>query len=109
VSTSEKEAILDRLDAVVERLDTVSAVLQLAHHDRIEQARRQLRSDPINSVILDACEDWTSAGVIQKAAREAGGAERTVRSRLRELVARRALAERGAGPSRQYRATGLVL
>jgi hypothetical protein len=98
-------------DAVVERLDLILSVLHLAHHDAIERTRATLRSDPLSVAILDACgDDWTPARTVQSEVRSVVGAigDSTVRRRLRELVARRALHERGATHTKAYRATGLV-
>ncbi|HUB75302.1 MAG TPA: hypothetical protein VL979_14865 [Solirubrobacteraceae bacterium] len=96
--------------AVIERLDLMLAVLQLAHHDAIERASEQVRADPLNAAIIDACgEDWVGAGKLTSAAGAAADAkERTVRTHIAALVARRALQRRGAGKSIQYRSTGLI-
>lgn len=96
-------------EQVIERLDLMLAVLQLANHDAIERARQELRADPLNAAILDACPDWTPASVVYAKAKEAAGAsERTIRTRLVALEARRALWARGSSRDRAFRATGLV-
>ena len=96
--------------SVIERLDLMLAVLQLAHHDAIERASQQLRADPLNAEIIDACgEDWVGAGKLTRAVGAAAGAkERTVQAHVAALVARRAIQRRGAGKSIQYRSTGLI-
>lgn len=95
---------------VVERLDLMVAILQLAHHDAIERARKELRSDALTAAVLEACsEDWVRSGDMQKSvAATASVGERTVRVRLAELVTRRAIARRGAGRNTEYRSMGLV-
>jgi hypothetical protein len=95
---------------VVERLDLMIAILQLAHHDAIEQARKELRADPLTTAVLEACsEDWVRSGDLQKSVAAASGVgERTIRVRLAELVTRRAIARRGAGRNTEYRSMGLV-
>jgi hypothetical protein len=91
---------------VIERLDLVLAVLQFANHDAIERASREVRVDPLNAEIIDACgEDWVGAGQLTHAA---GAGERTVRTHISALVARRAIQRRGAGKNIQYRSTGLI-
>jgi hypothetical protein len=95
---------------VVDRLDLMLAVLQLAHHDAIERAATQLRSDPINAAVLDACaEDWIGAGELRDHVERSTDAKpRTIRAHIGELVARRALQQRGATNTRAYRASGLI-
>jgi hypothetical protein len=95
---------------VIERLDLILAVLQLAHHDAIERASQEVRADQLNAEIVDACgEDWVGAGQLTRAAGAAAGAgERTVRTHIAALVARRAIQRRGAGKNIEYRSTGLI-
>jgi hypothetical protein len=97
--------------AVLERLDLLVGLLELAHHDSIERARDQIRSDEINGTILDFCAEERRApkeivdhvlGAVPKSS------SRTIQRRLRELVARRALNEQGATSDKIYVATGLV-
>ena len=95
---------------VLERLDLMLAVLQLAHHDAIERAGEAIRQDPVNVAILAACgEDWVAAGALAKqVAAEVAMSERRVRDRIAALTTRRVLKRRGAGPAVEYRSMGLV-
>jgi hypothetical protein len=95
---------------VVERLDSILAVLQLAHHDAIERAAERIRRDPVNGAILEACsDDWVAAGKLSKqVSAEVGISERRVRDRFVALTARRVLLRRGSGSVVEYRSTGLV-
>lgn len=98
-------------DEIVEdRLDRILAVLQLAHYDSIQRAAEVIRRDKVNAAILSACEDdWVpAASVRQRATAETGAQESTIKRRIAELVARRALFERGATRNRAYRSTNLV-
>ncbi len=97
-------------DDVVERLDLMLAVLQLAYHDAIERAADQLRSDPVNAAILDACaDDWLGARELrERIEKETGSKPRTIQTHVAELVTRRALQQRGATNTRAYRTTGLI-
>jgi hypothetical protein len=98
-------------DEVLERLDLILGVLQLAHDDAITRAREAVRSDPIRAAILDACaDDWVApAAIRERVVREAGPCNpRTLQRRLRELVVRRALKERGTTTDKSYRASGLI-
>lgn len=100
---------------IVERLDAMLAVLQLAHHDAIERAREDIRSDALRAAILDCCSNGRipSGGLKAAAAAAVKGlgvpaSPRTIEQRLNELVARRALKRRGETRGTEYRATGLV-
>jgi hypothetical protein len=95
---------------ILERLDLMLAVLQLAHQDAIERAGEHIRKDPVNAAILEACADeWIAAGKLTK---EVSGrvkmSDRRVRDRIAALTTRRAIQRRGAGPAVEYRSMGLV-
>lgn len=96
-------------DEVVKRLDTVIAILRLAHRDELENARTEILGDKTNKAILDLSTDWQAAGQLQKAVRqktkESGS---TVKRRLAALVDLGVLERRGSGPSVAYRSTGLI-
>jgi hypothetical protein len=95
---------------VLDRLDLMLAVLQLAHQTDIEKASVALRADDITDAILDACaNEWVAAGrlttvVVAKTKKS----ERSVRDRLQSLTTKRAIKRRGGGPSVEYRSMGLV-
>ncbi len=97
---------------VLERLDLIAGLLQLAHYDAIERARTRLREDEVTAAILDACtgEEWCPAKEMHERVLEAvpDAKLRTVQRRTRELVDRRALREHGSTRDRVYRASGLV-
>jgi hypothetical protein len=93
-------------DQVLERLNLMLAILQLAHQDAITRAAIELRADPVNAAILDACAHWTGAAVVYavvKTATSAGAA----RCAERALYAPRVLGTRHRGGAR-VRATGLI-
>lgn len=94
---------------ILQRLDTLINITRLAHADRIEQVRRDTRSDAVNAAILDAATDWVGAGELKtQVAKATSQSERTVARRLSDLVADGILAQQGAGPSIKYRTTGLI-
>ena len=97
-------------DNIVDRLDRILAVLQLAHYDAIQRASTEIRRDKVNHAILDACEDdWTPAATVRDKAHAATGAQTSaIKRRISDLVARRALFERGATTDRAYKASNLV-
>lgn len=107
--TTDAESTL--ADAVVERLDLMLAVLQLAHHDAIARAAVDLRTDDIVDAILEACgEDWVPVAELKTRvkARVPAASETVITRRLGMLVARRAIQRRGATHTVAYRALGLV-
>jgi hypothetical protein len=98
-------------DAILERLDLIVAVLQLAHDDAIGRVRGQIRADPVSAAIIDACSDgWATPAVVRAYVDKTVGATpaRTFQRRLRELLTRGALRERGATHTKSYRSTGLI-
>lgn len=98
-------------DEIVQRLDKVIAILQLTHHQDIEQGRARIWADDLNAAILQTAAKKTPAGELIKAARrlaKGSPSESTVKRRIAALVDRGALERSGAGPSTAYEATGLV-
>lgn len=94
---------------VLERLDLLVGVVQLAYNEEISDARNKLRGDPVTKSILEATEEWETAGeLIATVMSESSAAKRTVQRRIAELLARRVLKSRGAGYSTAYRSTGLI-
>lgn len=96
-------------DEIVERLDQLIAMFALANRDSLSQASREVRSDAVSAAILDAAEDWISAGELtKKIATEGKVSDRTVRNRISDLLTTRALKRDGSGPSVRYRSSGLL-
>lgn len=94
---------------IARRLDTIIAILQLAHHDEIESARATIRNDKVKAAILDGSKNWTAAGTLTsavKAKTKQSGA--TINRRIGELLAVGVLEKQGGGPSTEYRSTGLI-
>jgi hypothetical protein len=94
---------------VLDGLDAMLAVLQLAHADAIASARHSVREDPVNVAVLEAAEDWIATGALQdRVGKAAAVSSRTVRDRIAQLLARRGLVSRGAGRALEFKATGLL-
>jgi Fic family protein len=91
------------------RLDTIIAILQLAHFDTIEASRAKIRADRTNATILSLTAKETPAGkLIQSVKQKTGESESTVKRRIATLVDLGALERSGGGPTTSYKATGLV-
>ena len=97
------------IDANVDRLDKIIAILRIAHADRIDALRATVRTHPVDAAILDATEEWTSAGDLRRTvAKKAGQSERNVTNRFAALIALGALEKRGDSRATVYRSTGLL-
>lgn len=100
----------DPVGLVLDRLDRILAVLQLAHYDAIQRASSAVRRDPISAAILDVCsDDWVPASEVRtRVSQQTGAAAGTVKTRIAQLIARRALFEHGSTTDRAYRSSNLV-
>lgn len=95
-------------EEIVQRLDKVVAILQIAHADAIERTRTKIRGDKANAAILDTTAEWTAAARVQAAATKAGSARSTTSKKIADLIESGMLEKRGAGKSIEYRSTGLI-
>lgn len=94
---------------IARRLDTIIAILQLAHRDAIENARTAIRDDKVNAAILDVATKWTPAGKLTSAVKQkTRQSSATIGRRLATLVDESVLEKSGGGPTTAYRATGLI-
>jgi Fic family protein len=94
---------------LVRRLDTIIAILQLAHRDEIESARATIRSDKVNTTILDGTKTWTPAGKLTSAVKaKTKQSPATINRRIADLLGLGVLEKQGGGPATEYRATGLI-
>jgi len=98
-------------EEVLQRLDRIIAILQLANHADIEEGRERIRADDLNAAILEAASKETAAGKLIEAAQKAAKgspSKPTVQRRIAALVDQGALERNGAGPATRYKVTGLV-
>lgn len=94
---------------ITRRLDTIIAILQLAHREEIESARTTIRSDKVKAAILDGAKNWTPAGKLTGAVKaKTKQSPATINRRITELLATGVLEKQGGGPATEYRATGLI-
>jgi hypothetical protein len=91
---------------VIDRLDTLIALLSLAFYESVQQGINSIRQDPVARAILDsAADDWIRSGTLQaNVITQTGSSPRTVQRRLSELSGRQLLATRGGGSATEYRA-----
>jgi hypothetical protein len=91
------------------RLDTIIAILQLAHYDSIDAARARVRADKTNAAILALTAKESPAGkLIQAVKQKTGESESTIKRRIATLVDLGALERSGGGPTTAYKTTGLI-
>src|SRR4051794_40320483 len=94
---------------VARRLDTIIAILRLAHREEIEAARATIRSDKVRAALLDGASDWAAAGTLTGAVKtKTGQSPATINRRITELLDLGLLEKQGGGPATQYRSTGLI-
>jgi Fic family protein len=96
-------------DDIAQRLDTIIAILQLAHRGEIDATRTEVRADKVNAAILDATRSWTPAGKLTNAVKtKTKQSPATVSRRINDLLGMGLLEKQGGGPATEYRSTGLI-
>jgi Fic family protein len=94
---------------IVRRLDTMIAILRLAHREEIEAARATIRADKARVALLDGATDWLAAGKLTSAVKaQTGQSPATINRRISELLELGLLEKQGGGPATHYRSTGLI-
>jgi hypothetical protein len=96
-------------EAILERLDTIIALLHLSNMDAIAEARKAIRTDPVNAAILDFSTSQVPAGQLKTAvAKKTKQSGPTINRRLAALVELGVLRKYGGGASTAYKSTGLI-
>jgi hypothetical protein len=95
---------------LLERLDRLTGLLELALAPQIEAGRAAVRADEIDAAILDnASGAWKPAGKLQEAvAKKTGKKTRAIQDHIGDLVERGLVQKKSAGPKTEYRATGVA-
>jgi hypothetical protein len=93
---------------VLDRLDKVIVLLNLASRQQIEAARREVLADPISAALIDVMNDeWVGAADLRRrVAASTGQSQGPVSRRLSQLVSQGWVASSGSGGNIRYRATG---
>jgi hypothetical protein len=101
---------LAQLEPLLQRLDRLTAILELALAPQLAEGRAAVRADEIDAAILDAASvEWTRAGDLQKAvATKTGKKERAIQGHVGDLVDRGLLMKDGGGPKVRYRTNGVI-
>lgn len=96
-------------DEVIQRLDRLAAIMQLAYREQIDSARAAIRSDNVNAAILDGAKKVTPAAKLKTSVmKKTNTGSSTFSERVATLIELGLLEKQGAGNTTQYRTTGLV-
>lgn len=94
---------------VMQRLDKIIAILQIAHKDEIDRARQAITADKVDAAILKAANKEAPAGKLIKAvAAKTKVTDRSVQIHIAELIERGLLEKSGGGTATTYKTTGLI-
>lgn len=94
---------------VIERLDRLATIMQLAFREQIDNASAAVRADKVNAAILDGTKKLTPAATLKTAVmKKTKVGSSTYADRLAALIELGAVEKQGAGRASQYKATGLV-
>lgn len=94
---------------VIERLDRLAAIMQLAFREQIDSASAAIRADKVNAAILDGARRLTPSGKLKAAVmKKTGTGSSTFNERVADLLSVGVLEKQGGGPTTQYRVTGLI-
>jgi predicted transcriptional regulator len=96
-------------DEVLQRLDKIIAILQIAHKDEIDRARAEITADKVDAAILKVASKETPAGaVVKAAATKAKVSGRAVQKHIAVLIERGLLERSGGSTATTYKTTGLI-
>lgn len=102
----EKDAILQKIS---DQLDMLVSLSKLAYSDKIDKAKQEIVKDEIMAKILElVSEDLTAGDLVSAVCAQVEQKERTIRSRLSELVSKGVLKIEKEGTKSFYRSTGLI-
>jgi hypothetical protein len=95
---------------LLERIERITALLEVALAPQLEAGRESLRRDPIDGAIFDhTAGNWVLTGELQASVTKATKAkDRTIRDRIGGLVERGLLQKRGGARNIEYRSAGVV-
>lgn len=100
----------ETVDPLLDRIDRLTEMLELALSPQLEARRSQLRANSVDATIFDATAgDWIAAAELQRRVKKATGAEkRTLQSHLSKLIAAGHVEHRGGRRYAEYRSSGLI-
>lgn len=95
---------------LLERLDRLTLLLELALAPQLKARRAELREDPVDAAIFDAtASEWIAAADLQKkVAATAKAKPRTIQRRLSALIETGLVVHKGGTRYAKYRSAGLI-
>lgn len=102
----EKELMLQKIS---DQMDMLINLSRLAYRDKIEEAKREISEDEVMAKIFEAIsEDLTAGELVSVVGAQVKQKERTIRSRLSDLIGMGVLKIEKVGAKSFYRLTGLI-
>jgi hypothetical protein len=103
-------ATATEVDPLLQRLDRLTQLLELALSPQLDAARAAARENPVDAAILDCgAGDWKpAASLLREVEAKTGKKKSAVHDRISGLTERGFLERQGGGPATEYR-TSVVL
>jgi len=100
----------ERVDPLIERLDHLTQMLELALAPQLQVARAALREDEIDAAILDAGSGkWKPAAELLREVEGATGKKKSaIHDHINRLLDRGFLKKQGGGPTTEYRTSAVL-
>lgn len=97
------------LQKISDQLDMLISLSKLAYSDQIDKVKKEIAEDEVMSKILEVIsEDLTVGDLVSVVSAQVKRKERTIRSRLSDLVGKGVLKIERVGTKSFYRPTGLI-
>ena len=86
-------------ESLIQRLDTIIAILRLANRGELDPVWEATRSDPVSAAILDSASgDYVGSGALQETvSKSTKQSQKTVQRRIADLAAMGLLERRPSG------------
>ena len=102
----EKDIMLQKIS---DQMDMLISLFKLAYFDKIDEVKKKVAKDEVMTKILEATsEDLTVGELVSAVGAQVKQKERTIRSRLSDLVGMGVLKIERVGAKSFYRPTGLI-
>lgn len=102
----EKDILLQKIS---DQLDMLISLSKLAYSDKIDEVKKKVAEDEVMTKILEVVsEDLTAGDLVSVVSAQVKQKERTIRSRLSDLVGKGVLKIEKVGTKSFYRSTGLI-
>lgn len=99
----------ETVDPLLDRIDRLTELLELALSPQLDARRNQLRADSVDAAIFDATAgDWIAAEVQRRVKKATGVEKRALQSHLSKLIAAGHVEHRGGRRYAEYRSSGLI-